>query len=133
MKHFKFGHVEAREVNNRRLAAARRAIRLELAKVPLFPELVANTDPLARVERFNAAYLLTIADARNRRAAGWRAARARVAALPPATAEIVRRRWNTSPYPKTPEYLASLVHDVETGRWAMFPYPIVGGLTGAVR
>lgn len=113
MRHFKYGHGEgagARPVSNRMLAAAKRSIRREIEKHGLFGDQVQiERDPAKRCETTEAARQRWHEDARTRRAAGWRRARRLLGELPEPTRGAVYARWQTAPFPATPEYLANLV------------------------
>lgn len=55
-------------------------------------------------------------EGRDRRAADWRRARARLFAHGDATRRDLRRLWRDCPYPADPSYLLDLLHGVGVGR-----------------
>ncbi|MEQ9152800.1 MAG: hypothetical protein RLO06_15085 [Parvibaculum sp.] len=55
-------------------------------------------------------------ETRDRRAAEWRRARARLAGYGPNVRGILRRLWHSAPYPATPEYLLPMLHSFDIGR-----------------
>ena len=65
---------KGRQVNNRRLSAAKRAIQKERDKYPLFPELVEFETPEERIAAMDAKAAIWVAGLRGFEARQWRKA-----------------------------------------------------------
>lgn len=101
-----------------RIAAAARAVRRQLEDCPLFPELVPDHTPQARLARLDAASAARIADWRAHRAAQWRRARRLLRHdLRPTLAAGIRRWWRNTPTPADPSYLLDAIWQASRGRW----------------
>lgn len=102
---------------SRKRAALARKQRLERERLPLLADLVAEQQPAAdavmadRAERWERSEQA----ARDRRAADWRRARARLASYGDNLRPMLRQLWNAAPYPATPVYLLDMLHSFDRG------------------
>ena len=103
---------------SRKRAALRRKQRLEREALPLLAELVAEVQPSedevmdARAIR----WLKQERSSRAHRAARWREARGRLAALSGNERAVLRDAWNRAPYPADPVYQLDFLHGYAVGR-----------------
>jgi hypothetical protein len=107
------------EVRARKRSGVLLSQRRQRDRHPLLAPLIAETqkpiddvieDRIARFARQEQEW-------RNRRAADWRRARARLAALPDNVRPVVLAFWNGHRwYPGDPAYLLDLLHGLEVGR-----------------
>lgn len=118
MKFYKAERHGPFEDTTRKRSALARKQRLEREKLPLFAEIIAekqldaDTIMAARAvnhERWQQSF-------RDDRAQQWRKARKRFFSHGENLRPVLRRLWNTSPYPKTPVYLLGMLHDYAVGR-----------------
>nr|WP_191856495.1 hypothetical protein [Agrobacterium tumefaciens] len=103
---------------SRKRAALARKQRLEREKLPLFSAQIAEQQKDADTvmgERA-AKWAVWQQDHRDKKAALWRKARARLFAYGDNVRPRLRDLWNSSPYPKNPEYLLDFLHSFSVGR-----------------
>lgn len=101
----------------KRAAYARKCVR-ERDALPLFAEAVAQHQlPVSEemVRRIGIQECREVTG-RGQRAAAWRRARARLFAFADPDRRAIRALWRVCPYPADPSYLATLLHEIETGR-----------------
>lgn len=103
---------------SRKRSAFLRKQRFERDALPLFPDMVAEHQHSVDEEMARRAVWWdeTERDGRNRRAARWRKARARLFALPGDLRRTVRDLWRTCPYPADATNLLDLLHQIAAGR-----------------
>ncbi|WP_454010809.1 hypothetical protein [Aquamicrobium terrae] len=103
---------------SRKRAAFKRKQRLEREALPLFADMIAAGQNSVDEEMAHRAVWWDEAerDERNRRAAGWRKARARLFALPDDLRHAVRDLWRACPYPADAANLLDLLHQIAVGR-----------------
>jgi hypothetical protein len=111
MKFTMMQKVESTGVNNRRLSAARRAIRRENDKFPLLPEFQVTETPEERILRFDRQFEFNKKNNRKKIAIAWRKARALLYSRPDKI-EILKL-WNSKIYPLHPEYFLDLIRHIE--------------------
>ncbi|MCJ1903307.1 hypothetical protein E3U26_12930 (plasmid) [Paracoccus ferrooxidans] len=110
---------------SRKRAALRRKQRLEREAMPLFAEQIAEEQPgedevmQARATKWAESQARTRAS----RAARWRAARRRLAALTDNERAVLLAAWNRAPYPADPTYLLDFLHSYSVGRFALDSIP----------
>ena len=103
---------------SRKRAAFLRKQRLEREALPLFSDMIGagqhsvNDEMSRRVIWWDEAEH----DRRDQRASRWRAARARLFALPDGLRRRIRELWRTCPYPADPANFADLLHQIAVGR-----------------
>ncbi|WP_224962599.1 hypothetical protein [Geomonas subterranea] len=121
MRFKRYGRIEAqtRGVTPRRLAAARRALQNERDKLPLFADLIAETQPTPedRIKKVDAGLIEQMHEARDRYAGYWRRIRQNLRAMDPEERKHLLWYWNRSMMPATPEYLAGLIHSWNEQGW----------------
>lgn len=105
------------DTRRKRLALARKQ-RLERERLPLFSEMIAEQQPDADTVMADRAekWVLWEQENRNRRAANWRRARARLFSYGDNVRQVLRDLWSKAPYPGTPEYLLDMLHSFDVGR-----------------
>lgn len=104
--------------NNRRLAAARKAVQRDKDSWILFPEYVKHHTAEERVAAIDMGRVQWQIDDRNERAAKWRAVRRRLACFAEPLRTQLLRYWNSrSMVPGHPTYLAGMLYDAEIGRF----------------
>jgi hypothetical protein len=103
---------------SRKRAALARKQRLEREKLPLFSTQIAEQqkDADTVMEERAAKWAIWQQDHRDKKASLWRKARARLFAYGDNVRPRLRDLWNTSPYPKNPEYLLDFLHSFSVGR-----------------
>ncbi|MFN8683771.1 hypothetical protein EQ718_13960 (plasmid) [Paracoccus versutus] len=110
---------------SRKRAALRRKQRLEREALPLFAEQIAAAQPgedevmQARAEQWAESQART----RSWRAARWREARRRLAALTDNERAVLLAAWNRAPYPADPTYLLDFLHGYSVGRFTLDTIP----------
>lgn len=114
---------------SRKRAALRRKQRLEREALPLLAELVAEAQP-TEDEVMDARAIRWIEQERRSRAyraARWREARGRLAALTGNERAVLRDAWNRAPYPADPVYLLDFLHSYSVGRFTLdrMPFDLV--------
>lgn len=118
MRFKRWMRVQPYDDTTRKRAAFHRTMRMRREKLPLFADMVAETQPDVDTEMARRA-IAWVDDQQSRRdhhARNWRRARAAVAALNPNLRPIVRALWNDAPYPADPVYLLTLLHSIDVGR-----------------
>ena len=103
---------------SRKRAALARKQRLEREKLLLFSIQIAEQQKDAdtvMTERA-AKWAVWQQDHRDKKAGLWRKARARLFAFGDNVRPRLRYLWNSSPYPKNPEYLLDFLHSYSVGR-----------------
>lgn len=105
-----------REWNNRRLAAAKRALRKEQEKAGLFPELMKFKSVEERINQIDSCVLQRVKQFRDDVAKDFWECRKRFKTLPENIKQDVIIFWNKSFVPKEPFRLLSLIH-----RWQVDP------------
>jgi hypothetical protein len=105
------------DTRRKRLALARRQ-RLDREKLPLFSELIGETQPDADTIMHARAELWqrTVAANRAWRAAAWRQARKRLCSYPDEDRRRLAAYWQKCVWPADPTYLHSMMHMFDTGR-----------------
>jgi len=106
-------------VTPRKRAAVLVSQRRQRERLPLLAPLIAEAQPSveAVIDERSARFARTEQDWRIKRAADWRRARARPAALPANTRPLVLAYWNRHRwFPGDPVYLLDLLHGLEVGR-----------------
>ncbi|GEM_PF-4959917 len=118
MKFFKTGRHGPFQDTSRKRAALARKQRLEREKFPLFSAEIAEQQKDADTVMQERAVKWDIwqQDHRNKKAALWRKARARLFAYGDNVRPRLTELWNSSPYPKAPEYLLDFLHSFSVGR-----------------
>lgn len=108
----------AYEDTSRKRAAFLRKQRLEREALPLFASEIGSGQHGVDEEMARRAvwWNETERARRNQRAAGWRAARARLFALPDHLRAQVRDLWRTCPYPADPSSFADFLHQIAVGK-----------------
>lgn len=108
-----------RGVTPRRLAAARKALKSERDRRPLFADLVASTQPTPeeRVQKADQGCIESTRDSRKIRADHWREARKQLRALSVEDRQGILDYWNRKVYPLTPEYLFGLIRSWTVDGW----------------
>lgn len=117
MLHWKMPKVERREVTPRRLQAANRHLAKERERYALFADQLVQPTAADRVANYDAGFLSWYSDRRKDRAKNWLRARASLARLPDEQRRAVISCWRRCTYPLDPEYLLSLIHNIETGKF----------------
>lgn len=103
------------ERSGRRVAAARRAVRKDLERNALTPELVKHHNAEDRLDAREQWLIDRDRRDRARRAESWRRARTELRDLPTDTQTAVRDYWQRGVYPADPVYLLGLIRNVKTG------------------
>ena len=113
----------ARPVTERRLAAARRALRREREACPLFVDDIADEQPTPeeRVQAIDAAQVAHWQRIRDYNARTWRAARRILNSLPADERDQLLAAWQSAPYPASASYFADFLYK-RTGRSASREY-----------
>ena len=107
---------EARPRSNRRVAMARRAVKNELEKVALFPELARWQDPVKKMDEQDQVALDFITRQREFAAAKWRQGRRDLKTLPPIVAQGIKAWWQSDcQFPRDPVFLTSAIHLAKKG------------------
>lgn len=103
-------------------------------RLPLLAPLIAETQPSVDDEMAHRALAWDDwqQDLRDRRAAHWRRARARLASYGDNLRAAIRAMWQEAPYPAEPEYLLDMLHRIDTGQvtperppWRLSPEEII--------
>lgn len=114
---------------SRKRAALRRKQQKEREALPLFAEQIAEAQPCEDAVMAARAEKWAQNEARSRacRAARWREARARLAALSDNERAVLTAAWNCAPYPADPVYLLDFLHGYSVGRFSLdsLPFPLV--------
>jgi hypothetical protein len=120
MRFAKMTRWEAFQDTTRKRHALARKQRLERERSPLLAPLIAEAQPPADAVMAERATRWTMTERlqRQRRAAAWRRARAKLYAHGPHLRAALRQAWNRAPYPADPHYLADMLHGFEVGRLA---------------
>lgn len=110
-----FGPYE--DTRRKRLALARKQ-RLERERLPLFAEQIAAEQPDADTVMAERAvkWELYKQEDRDKRAARWRVARAKLFEYGPNVRMVLRNLWKTCPYPGDPTYFHDFLHSYDNGR-----------------
>ena len=109
-------YVETTPVNSpQKVAAAKRAIKRKVEAAGLFAHEVTETVDSRLTSNQQAKYNHE-QERRDYTAKKWREARRRLNALPPISRAGALYYWNTGTYPGTPEYLLSLITDIQRGK-----------------
>jgi hypothetical protein len=100
-----------------RLGAARRALKRERDRAPLFAAEIAAVQPTAeeRITAIDAAAAAWLANRRHELAASWRASRHELRSMPGPEALAILHEWQYGHLPGSPEYLANLIHARRNG------------------
>lgn len=95
-------------LNNRRLSAARRALKRERDKAPLFADAIAAEQPTPeeRIKKFDDAAEVALKEEAERRKKQWEALAKEIESLPPSERENFVSHWNSSAVPDNEAYLA---------------------------
>jgi hypothetical protein len=103
---------------HRRRAALARTQREQRERLPLLRDLIADRQPSADAEMARRAewWPRIQREGRDRRAANWRRARARLAGYGDNLRSMIRHLWRDCPYPADPAYLLDLLHAIDSGR-----------------
>lgn len=106
------------EDTSRKRAAYRRKQVREQAALPLLATVIAERqlDVDEEMIRRTGQWERQQQESRRQRAGGWRRARARLFEHPGPRRLAIRALWRICPYPADPSYLATLLHEVATGR-----------------
>lgn len=118
MKFKRWMRVEPYDDTTRKRAAFHRSQRMKREKLPLFAELIAETQPDIDTEMARRA-IAWVDDQQARRdhiAQLWRRARARLDAMSSNERPIAREMWQRAPYPADPVYLLDMLHGINVGR-----------------
>lgn len=109
----------------RKRAALRRRQRLEREALPLFAEQIAAEQPEEDDVMRLRALRWAVSEQRTRdaRAARWREARRRLAAMTVAERRVLTLGWNRAPYPADPVYLLDFLHGYRVGRFTLDALP----------
>lgn len=109
-RRYSFKNFTLREWNNRRLSAAKRALKKEKQKSGLFPELMKFNTVEERIEQTDNMILARVKQFRNDTARDLWDCRKKFRELPENIKEDVIAFWNKSFAPKEPFRLLSLIH-----------------------
>lgn len=109
---------QLREINNRRLAASERRLRIERESAPLFADQIAALQPTAleRLQSMDAATQERFAHWDQKRQETWEEALARIAELSVEQQNKFLAYWNTSPVPSDPAYMLMAVRRFVEGK-----------------
>ena len=118
MRFRRWPRVEPYVDTSRKRAAFHRSQRQKREKLPLFAELIAETQHDVDTEMARRAvwWPAQQQEGRDRRAAEWRRARARLFARGGNVRARLTELWRTCPYPADPVYLHGLLTDFDRGR-----------------
>ena len=118
MRFNSFSKAGAYQDTMRKRAAALRKQRLEREKLPLFADIIAETQP--DLDTVMAAQTVAWdewqSSFRDDRARKWRAARTEFYRFGPNMRPALRDLWRECPYPGSPEYLLCVINGVRSGR-----------------
>lgn len=119
MRHETMPRAVARPLTERRLAAARRALRREREHCPLFADDIADEQPTPeeRVQLIDAQQLAHWQRIRDYNARTWRAARRILFSLPAEKRDQLLAQWQSAPYPASASSFADFLWQ-RTGRSA---------------
>lgn len=111
--------------SSRKRAALRRKQRLEREALPLFAEQIAEEQPGEDEVMQDRAIRWAESQQRTRdaRAARWREARRRLAALTDKERAVLLAAWNRAPYPADPTYLLDFLHGYSVGCFTLDTIP----------
>lgn len=113
------------EDTSRKRAALMRRQSLEREALPLLADQIAETQrsPDEEMARRAVGWDRYQEASRDGRAERWRAARARLFALPEALRRRVHDLWRSCPYPADPSYFGDLLHQIDVGKLDPFRPP----------
>lgn len=119
MRFRRWPRVEPYSDTSRKRAAFHRSQRLRRESLPLFAELIAETqrDVDSEMARRAVWWPEQQQESRNRRAGEWRRARTRLFAHGDNVRPRLHELWRTCPYPADPAYLHGLLTDYDRGRF----------------
>lgn len=122
MRFNRYGRFEFKDTERKRAAFARKQ-RKERESLPLFAEQIAaeqiGVDEAMRLR--SAGWDRHQREGRQRRAADWRRARARLNSYPAEQRKQLLAFWQRCPYPGDPSYLLTMLHSFDNGRLDMNP------------
>ena len=106
------------EDTRRKRLALVRSQRMQRERLPLFADLIAETQPCADVvmEQRAAGWIEWTRRDRAKRAEDWRRARARLAGYGGNVRPALLNYWNGCSWPADPGYLLTMLHMFDTGR-----------------
>lgn len=117
----RYGRIEeqVRGITPRRLAAAKRALQRERDKLPLFADIIAETQPTPeeRITKIDTGLIGQMFEARNRIAAKWRECPRALRAMPADESAHLLWHWNRSMMPADTTYLSGLIHSWTVNCW----------------
>ena len=118
MKFRRWPRIEAFNDTPLKRAAFHRKMADQQNRFPLLAALIRERQPDVDEEmaRRSAQWLLIQQSERDRRAADWRRARARIAGLGGNVRPVVTQLWGEAPYPADPIYLLDMLHGIDIGR-----------------
>lgn len=118
MRFKRWPRVEGYAETPRKRAAFMRSQRQKCEKLPLFAELIRETQHDVDTEMARRHESWPRAQQRNRdqRAAKWREARRRLWSHGDNMRQLLRSLWRECPYPADPAYLLDLFHQIDVGR-----------------
>lgn len=98
------------EITPRRVAAARRSVEKQKAKLGMFAGQFPVETVEERLDRIDRAHIDIQKWFRSSRAADWFKARRLLLSQPDEVRQSLIAEWNAAPYPGTPEYLLDFLH-----------------------
>lgn len=118
MKFKRWPRIKAFNDTSRKRAAFHRSMRMRREALPLFSDLIAETQPDVDSEmaRRAIAWVDDQQRIRDQRAADWRRARQRMNAVGDNLRPVLILLWREAPYPADPTYLLDFLHSVDVGR-----------------
>ncbi|WP_279483571.1 hypothetical protein [Aureimonas sp. SK2] len=118
MRFNRWRRVEGYVETSRKRAAFERSQRLKREKLPLFAELIRETqhDVDTEMARRHKSWPIAQQQGRDARAAKWREARRRLWSHGHNMRQLLRALWRECPYPADPTYLLDLFHQIDVGR-----------------
>lgn len=121
MRFKRWPRIEAFEDTNRKRAAAARSQQKARDKLPLLSAIVAEQQPtIDDVMTTRAArYVKSQQAARDKRAADWRRARARLASYGDNARASLLAYWQRNKWPGDPSYLLMMLHMYDTNRLSL--------------
>ncbi|MBB4000898.1 hypothetical protein [Aureimonas pseudogalii] len=118
MRFNRWPRVEGDNETPRKRAAFVRSQRQKCDKLPLFAELIRETqhDVDTEMARCHESWPIAQQRGRNERAARWRKARSKLWSHGDNMRQLLRALWRDCPYPADPTYLLDLFHKIDVGR-----------------
>lgn len=117
----RYGRIEeqTRGITPRRLAAAKRALQRERDKMPLFADMIAETQPTPeeRITKLDAGLIEQMIENRQEVAEKWREIRRKLREMPVDEREHLLWYWNRSMMPADTTYLSGLIYQWTERGW----------------